>query len=75
MESCIHSLKVEWTRDVDYATRSDARADVFEYLEVFYDRRRRHSSLGYLSPAEFEVQRFAALSESRDDGGHEESFD
>ncbi|MBI4444312.1 MAG: IS3 family transposase, partial [Acidobacteria bacterium] len=33
----------------------EARAEVFEYIEVFYNRQRRHSSLGYVSPAEFEA--------------------
>ena len=75
MESCIHSLKVEWTRDVDYATRDEARADVFEYIEVFYDRHRRHSSIGYLSPVEFENQCLAALTESREDDRQGETFD
>jgi len=37
------------------ATRDDARFAVHEYIEVFYNRRRRHSSLGYLTPAEFEA--------------------
>lgn len=54
MESCIHSLKVEWTRDIDYATRNETRLDVFEYIEVFYNRFRLHSSIGFLSPVEFE---------------------
>ena len=74
MESFIHSLKVEWTRDVDYATRDEARADIFEYLEVFYDRRWRHSSLGFLSPVEFEIQCCAVLLDSRDDDRQEESL-
>jgi transposase InsO family protein len=38
-----------------YATREDAKQDSFEYLEVFCNRRRRHSTLGYDSPAEFEA--------------------
>ncbi len=37
-----------------FATREDAQAVTFEYLEVFYNRVRRHSSLGYVSPEEFE---------------------
>jgi transposase InsO family protein len=38
-----------------YATREEARASVFEYIEVFYNRKRLHSSLGYLSPEQFEA--------------------
>ena len=37
-----------------YTTRDEATQDIFEYIEVFYNRRRRHSTLGYYSPAEFE---------------------
>jgi transposase InsO family protein len=37
-----------------FVTREKARAEIFEYLEVFYNRVRRHSSLGFLSPVEFE---------------------
>ena len=40
-----------------WATRAEARRGVFEYIEVFYNRRRRHSSLGYLSPASYEATR------------------
>jgi transposase InsO family protein len=38
------------------ATRDEATQDIFEYIEVFYNRRRRHSTLGYYSPAEFEAR-------------------
>jgi putative transposase len=54
MESFFSSLKTEWTARRTYQTRDEARADVFDYLERFYNPRRRHSTLGYLSPAEFE---------------------
>jgi transposase InsO family protein len=54
MESFFASLKKELTRGESFATRAEARAEVFEYIEVFYNRLRRHSSLGYLSPAEYE---------------------
>ena len=40
--------------DADFATRAEARAAIVEYIEVFYNNRRRHSSLGYVSPAEYE---------------------
>jgi len=40
-------------RRYTYATRADAQADLFEYIEVFYNRSRRHSTLGYTSPLRF----------------------
>ena len=39
-----------------YATREEATQDIFEYIEVFYNRQRRHSTLGYDSPAEYEAR-------------------
>jgi transposase InsO family protein len=54
MESFFASLKKELVHDADFATRPEARAAIFEYIEVFYNGRRRHSSLGYVSPAEYE---------------------
>jgi putative transposase len=54
MESFFASLKKELTHGEVFATRAEARAELFEYIEVFYNRLRRHSSLGYLSPAEYE---------------------
>jgi putative transposase len=54
MESFFASLKKELTRGEGFATRAEARAELFEYIEVFYNRLRRHSSLGFLSPAEYE---------------------
>ena len=53
-ESFFSTLKIELAYTADWATRADARASVFEYLEVFYNGQRRHSSLGYLSPVAFE---------------------
>jgi len=55
MESFFHSLKVEWIYDEFFATRREAKAAIFEYLEIFYNRVRLHSSLGYVSPVEFET--------------------
>ena len=55
-ESFFSTLKIELVYTTDWATRADARAAVFEYLEIFYNSYRRHSSLGYLSPAAFEQQ-------------------
>ena len=54
MESFFSSLKTERTSRKRYATRDEARADVFDYVERFYNPRRRHSTLGYLSPVQFE---------------------
>lgn len=53
-ESFFSSLKKERVRGRTYSTLCEARADIFDYIEVFYNRRRRHSALGMLSPAEFE---------------------
>jgi len=54
MESFFHSLKTEWVNFEDYKTRSEARSSVFSYVELFYNRSRRHSSLYYKSPMAFE---------------------
>jgi putative transposase len=54
MESFFATLKKELTHGESYATRAEARASLFEYIEVFYNRVRRHSSLGYKSPVEYE---------------------
>jgi putative transposase len=56
MESFFSSLKTERTARQTYRTRAQAKADVFDYIERFYNPTRRHSTLGYLSPMEFEVQ-------------------
>jgi len=56
MESFFSTLKRERVyQDQRYATREQARQSIFEYIEVFYNRQRRHSSLGYKSPVEFEA--------------------
>jgi transposase InsO family protein len=54
MESFFASLKKELVHGADFATRAEARAAIFEYIEAFYNVQRRHSSLGYVSPAEYE---------------------
>ena len=56
MESFFSSLKTERTVAKTYRTRDQARADVFDYIERFYNPRRRHSKLGYVSPMEFEAK-------------------
>jgi transposase InsO family protein len=54
VESFFASLKRELVHHERYTTRAQAKASIFEYVEAFYNRVRRHSSLGYLSPEEFE---------------------
>ena len=54
MESFFSSLKIERVHRRVYATREEAKADLFDYVERFYNPRRRHSTLGYLSPADYE---------------------
>jgi transposase InsO family protein len=53
-ESFFATLKTELVIDADWATREEARGALFRYIEMWYNRRRRHSSLGYVSPLEFE---------------------
>jgi transposase InsO family protein len=55
MESFFATLKTELVHEENYGTHEEARASIFEYIEVFYNRNRRHSSLGYLSPEAFEA--------------------
>jgi putative transposase len=59
MESFFASLKKELVHDADFATRAEARAALVEYIEVFYNNQRRHSSLGYVSPAEYEQAEYS----------------
>jgi putative transposase len=54
-ESFFATLKTELAHGARWKTRSDARAAIFHYIEVFYNRRRRHSTLGYVSPIEYEL--------------------
>ena len=54
MESFFSSLKTERTSRKVYRSRTDARSDVFDYIERFYNLTRRHSTLGYVSPIQFE---------------------
>jgi putative transposase len=60
VESFFSLLKRERIRRRIYPRREEAKADVFDYIEVFYNRRRRHASLDYLSPVEFENQAMKA---------------
>ncbi len=56
MESFFSSLKTERTARKTYRTRNDAKADVFDYIERFYNPKRRHSTIGYMSPMDFEMK-------------------
>jgi len=53
-ESCISTLKQEWITRHRYTSRDQARLSIFRYIETFYNPRRRHSSLGGISPDEYE---------------------
>ena len=56
MESFFKTFKVELVYQEQFATRKEARESIYAYIELFYNRQRLHSSLGYCSPAEFEAQ-------------------
>jgi transposase InsO family protein len=58
-ESFFSTLKTERVHNRLYRSRADARRDIFDYIEVFYNRVRLHSTLGYLSPAQFESRTLA----------------
>jgi putative transposase len=58
-ESFFHSLKVEAIHGERFGTREEMRQTVFEYIEVDYNRTRRHSGNGYISPEAFEVKNVA----------------
>jgi transposase InsO family protein len=59
-ESFFSTLEFELLMKNDWHTREDARRAIFRYIEIWYNRRRRHSTLGYISPAEYEQQLQAA---------------
>ena len=54
-ESFFSSLKKERIRRRIYNTREEAKSDVFDYIEMFYNSKRRHSYLGYVSPQDYEL--------------------
>jgi transposase InsO family protein len=62
-ESFFATLKTELVNEAIYDTRAQARLSIFEYMEVFYNRRRRHSSLGYVSPLNYELM-YATMNEA-----------
>ena len=55
MESFFHSLKTALVMHCDYKSGYQARASLFDYMEVFYSRQRRHSTINYLAPLAFEA--------------------
>jgi putative transposase len=57
-ETFFHTLKIELVYHTNYKTRKDAELSLFEYIELFYNRQRLHSSLNYLSPVDYEKQFF-----------------
>ncbi|MCE5324376.1 IS3 family transposase [bacterium] len=59
-ESFFKSLKSELVDWQHYKTRDQERMDIFQYIEVFYNRQRLHSKLGYMSPLQFELAAAAA---------------
>jgi putative transposase len=58
-ESFFHTLKVELIHGEKFSTREELKHVVFEYIEVDYNRNRRHSAIGLISPAAFEAKRVA----------------
>jgi transposase InsO family protein len=53
-ESFFHSLKVELVHDENYQSRQEAKLSIFEYINVYYNRKRRHSAIKYMTPEQFE---------------------
>jgi putative transposase len=60
MESFFHTLKSEWVFRFKYKTRQEAKASLFDYIEMFYNRDRRHSALQYMNPCQHELYKMAA---------------
>ncbi len=56
MERFFSSLKTERTARKTYRIRDESKADVFDYIECFYNPKRRHSTIGYMSPMDFEAK-------------------
>jgi transposase InsO family protein len=54
MESFFHTLKVELVHREQYTTRRMAKSKIFEYIETYYNRQRKHSAIGYKIPMQFE---------------------
>jgi transposase InsO family protein len=60
VESFFSTLEFEVIMKHDWETPADARQPIFQYIEIWYERRRRHSTLGYVSPVAYEESRRAA---------------
>lgn len=56
VESFFKTLKIELVKEKKFKTREEGKSALFEYIEVFYNRKRLHSTLGYMSPTEFEAE-------------------
>jgi putative transposase len=56
-ESFFHTIKTELVHHRRYQTREEAKQDIFEYIEVFYNQQRRHSTIDYKAPLQFEAER------------------
>ncbi len=56
METFFSTLKNEWTWHQTFQDREQARAALFDYIELFYNRQRRHAALNYCSPMQYEAQ-------------------
>jgi len=60
IESFFHTLKTEWVYGFKYKTRQEAKTSLFDYIEMFYNRQRRHSALQYMNPCQYELYKMAA---------------
>lgn len=59
-ESFFHTLKEELVTDADYKTRNEAKQSIFKYIELFYNRKRRHSTINYYAPLVYEKMQVVA---------------
>ena len=60
MESFFHTIKTEWVYGFKYKTRQEAKVSLFDYIEIFYNRQRRHSGIQYMTPCQYEIYAMAA---------------
>jgi transposase InsO family protein len=60
-ESFFATLKIELVYQTQWNTRAQARSAIFEYIELFYNRRRRHSAIDYLCPDQFELRHHESM--------------